>query len=196
VVNGALLRVDRETTDLAPGLWGAVADRLAAAHVVVLSDYAKGVLDPLLCDQILHACAVRGVPVVVDPKGDLRRFRGAAVLTPNEREARTAAGSAYAGADLHTVAARLLEDLPGSALVITQDRRGLVRYDACHAPLALPAHAPAVEDAGGAGDTLVAAIALGLGAGLPLDDALPLANRAAGVAVGKMGTTAVSWREL
>jgi rfaE bifunctional protein kinase chain/domain len=203
-----LLRVDFEQpapAERARELADRVADLLPAHRLVLLSDYAKGALaDP---QALLTRAAARGCRVLVDPKGDhFERYAGAWLLKPNEAEARRAAGLG-GGADPGTGDAaedeafdaamqRLREALGVEHLLVTRGERGMVLYPAQRAPLRVPAQVREVYDVSGAGDTVLATLAAALAAGETLDDAVALANRAAGVAVGKFGTAVVSRAEL
>ena len=198
-----LLRLDEETTapldtEGSAAVIEAVARGLAQASVVVLSDYAKGVL----CDSVLAAtltlAAREGRIVIADPKrADFAAYRGATILTPNEHEVRLAT---RIEADHDTEADRAgkaaLEATGGEAVLVTRSAKGLtlVRRDA--EALHLPTRAREVADVSGAGDTLVAALAVALGANAGLPEAAMLANATAGISVGKQGTATVSRQEL
>ncbi|MBI4185131.1 MAG: D-glycero-beta-D-manno-heptose-7-phosphate kinase [Proteobacteria bacterium] len=201
-----LLRADRET--LAPiagrtrgALMRAVAEALPGVGVMVLSDYGKGVLGAPLTRALIAAAREAGKRVIVDPKGsDYRRYRGASVITPNRRELAAATGLAT-GSDEEVAAAsrRLMERIgvdavlatrggDGMTLVVGAGRRETVRH--------LRAEAREVFDVSGAGDTVVATLAAALAAGVPLADAARLANVAAGIVVGKVGTAVAHPDEL
>jgi D-beta-D-heptose 7-phosphate kinase/D-beta-D-heptose 1-phosphate adenosyltransferase len=198
-----LLRLDEETTaplDAAASaaLLQAVAGNLAAVEVVVLSDYAKGVLCDGVLDEILGLAAGQGRILIADPKRpDFSAYRGATILTPNEHEVRLAT---RIEAEQDTAADRAgklaLEATGGEAVLVTRSAKGLtlVRRDA--GTLHLPTRAREVADVSGAGDTLVAALAVALGAGAGLPEAAMLANATAGISVGKQGTATVSRQEL
>ena len=160
---------------------------------IVLSDYAKGVLSP---ETIAAALALRGsAPVVVDPKHrDLRRYRGAAAVTPNLRELELAAGEALDAEDIASIesAARGLARSAGlEALVVTLGARGMLVVPAEDASIWVPAERREVYDVTGAGDTAIAVLAVALATGAPLSAAAQIANSAAGVAVGQVGAVAV-----
>lgn len=202
--NQQLLRADEET--LAPvstlsldRLTAAAADAMADAGALVLSDYGKGVLPPGTALRLIELARARGVPVVVDPKGpDWTRYRGASVVTPNRKELAEAAGMDTGDTDAIVAAARKLIDTCGlGAILVTRSQEGmtLVSADAAE-PAHLPAEAREVYDVSGAGDTVVATVAAALAAGASLVDAARLANVAAGIVVGKVGTAAVHVDEL
>jgi len=197
-----LLRIDEETTGpfddtIVAILLEALDEALRSASVVVLSDYAKGVLSPDVIQRAIRSARARGRTVVVDPKHrDLSRYAGATVLTPNATEAAQATGIDCATDEAAEAAARLIrQQTGGSAVVITRGARGmsiLVEDDAVH----LPAIMRQVHDVTGAGDTAVATLALAMAASVDIPDAARLANIAAGIAVGKRGTTVVDAGEL
>lgn len=168
---------------------------LAHADVVVLSDYAKGVLRD--APGLIQAARRRGLAVVVDPKGtDFQRYRGATVLTPNQAEFEAVAGRARDDADLVARGEALRAALGIEALLITRSERGMCLVPQGGAALHLPTRAREVFDVTGAGDTVVAVLAAALAAGEALPEAVALANLAAGVVVGKLGTATVSPAEL
>lgn len=196
-----LLRLDEEEplgAEVAPSLIAAFAAALPGAAAVVLSDYAKGVVGDAVLTGAIATARAQGVPVVADPKRvDFAAYRGVTVLTPNQAEAARASG--VEGSDDAAVAEagrRALLQAAAEAVLVTRSERGLTVVRAHRPPLHLPTHAQAVADVSGAGDTLVAALALGLGAGATLEDAARLANLAAGIVVGKPGTATVSAAEL
>ena len=170
---------------------------LAESDVLVVSDYAKGVVSPALARATIDAAGERRIPVVVDPKGsDYAKYRGATVLTPNVRDAKRAAHIApETFVELREVARRLADVLPGSALLITRGAEGMSLF-ADSETMDVPAEAHDVYDVTGAGDTVVAVLAAALGSGVGLADAVRLANTAAGVAVSKVGTASVTLEEL
>ena len=193
-----LIRLDFEDgfpacdgTGIAQRFEAALADKRA----VVLSDYAKGVLRD--APTLIALARARGLPVIVDPKGaDFLRYRGATVLTPNQTEFETVVGRPNDESDLILRGERLRQELDLAALLITRSEKGMTLIEHGQTPHSLPAHAREVYDVTGAGDTVVAVLASSLGAGLAMRDAVSLANIAAGVVVGKLGTATVSIEEL
>jgi len=146
---------------------------------------------------LLRAAHERGLPVVIDPKGsDFQRYRGATLLTPNQVEFEAVAGRIADEADLAAKGCALRDALELDALLVTRSEKGMCLLQRGHAPLHLPTHAREVYDVTGAGDTVVAVLAAALAAGEPMFDAVALANLAAGVVVGKLGTATVSPAEL
>lgn len=199
-----VIRVDTEST--AP-LSGRPSERLAewaerfcaASGAVLLSDYGKGAVAGELAARVIAAARRAARPVVVDPKGrDVGRYRGATVMKPNLSELAGLVGFPirHTG-DMITAGNRLAEELPGTAVLVTRGSVGMALFRAGSPALALPA-APArrVYDVTGAGDTVAAALALALAAGLSDETAARVANAAAGLAVCKVGTAVVSPDEL
>jgi D-beta-D-heptose 7-phosphate kinase / D-beta-D-heptose 1-phosphate adenosyltransferase len=192
-----LLRLDEETTAPIDEATAALvlrqfAEALPTSDVVVLSDYAKGVLSDAALEGALAMAKAAGRRVVADPKrSEYGAYRGASVLTPNEAEIRQATGI-DAGDDIGAARAgrRALDDTGCAAVLVTRSAKGLtlVRRDA--PALHLPTRAREVAD------TLVATLAVALGAGADLPEAAMLANVAAGISVGKPGTATVSREEL
>jgi len=171
---------------------------LDEAHAIVISDYAKGVAPEAFCRWVIDRAAKRGVPVVVDPKSpQLSRYRGARIVTPNLKETAAAAGEPiHSGDDLARAAAMLLEKIAPSALLVTRGGDGMSLFEPGRKEVHLPVLVNEVADVTGAGDTVVATLALALGAGFELREAAAMANLAAGVAVGHHGTWAVGREEL
>ncbi|MBN2887606.1 MAG: D-glycero-beta-D-manno-heptose-7-phosphate kinase, partial [Chromatiaceae bacterium] len=193
-----LIRLDFERS-LAPlaadPLHGSLAEALEGHHLLLLSDYAKGTLsDP---QALIQAACARALPVLVDPKGrDFSRYRGATLLTPNRAELEGVVGVCASDAQLIERAERLRAELALEALVVTLGERGLLLLRPEEPALHLPTEAREVFDVTGAGDTLIAALAAALASGAPLALACALANCAAGLAVGKLGTASVGAHEL
>ncbi len=195
-----MLRIDSERvaplTDTA-ALIEAVGERLEAADVLLLSDYAKGVLLGDSNAALIGAATARGVPVLVDPKGrDFDRYRGATLLTPNRAELALALGADEADlVALLQEAGRLRTELGLSELVVTLGELGMALLDET-GTTRVAATAREVFDVSGAGDTVIATLAAGLAVGLDPVDRAHLANLAAGVVVGHMGTAAIRRDEL
>ena len=199
--NQQMLRVDREqAADLDEAAAAQLVAALAAAEwdALVLSDYGKGVLSPQVIEGALAEARRRGVPSVVDPKHrDLGRYRGAGVVTPNRAEAEAAAGTALRDlASLQERGEAMRQEAGLEALLITLGPEGMYLLDGGAPGMLLPTAARQVYDVTGAGDTVVAMLAVARGAGLGLEHSVRLANAAAGLAVAKVGTTAVGRQEL
>lgn len=182
--------IDAATT---AALCRAIDEALVGAGALVISDYAKGVVTRALCEHAIRAARAAGVPVVVDPKQrDFGVYRGATVITPNLAELERATPHH----DLAEAAAALLPGLDGAALLVTRSADGMTLFRAGAAPYHVPARAREVFDVTGAGDTVVAALALALGAHVSFELATELASVAAAVSVSKRGTSTVSPAEL
>jgi D-beta-D-heptose 7-phosphate kinase/D-beta-D-heptose 1-phosphate adenosyltransferase len=184
--------------DLASQLRARTAASLAHANVCVISDYAKGVMEPSFCRWLIERAAQRGIPIVVDPKAlDFSRYRGATVITPNLKEAAAAAHEPILSPfDLVRAVAALFPVVAPSALLITRGEEGMTLFEPGLPERHLPAVVNEVADVTGAGDTVVAALAVALAAGIDLVDAAAIANVAAGVKVSHHGTWAVTAQEL
>lgn len=201
--NQQLLRADEETlaaiSDIAlDRLLAAAGEQMAQAGALVLSDYGKGVLPARVAAGLIEIARGRGVPVVVDPKGaDWERYRGAAVVTPNRKELAEAAGLPTGSDAEIAAAARALIDRCGiETILVTRSQEGMTLVPRDGEATHLPAQAREVFDVSGAGDTVVATVAAALASGAPLVEAAQLANVAAGIVVGKVGTAAVAVEEL
>ncbi|HWU82378.1 MAG TPA: D-glycero-beta-D-manno-heptose-7-phosphate kinase [Methylophilaceae bacterium] len=165
--------------------------------MVILSDYAKGVLGSAICRDIIGQASQLGIPVLVDPKGrDYGKYEGATALTPNKRETAEACGASM---DDHTAllsGAKKLRDALGlEFLAVTRGEEGISLIDGNNI-LHIPATAKQVFDVSGAGDTVISTLAAGMIHGLNHVEALQLANIAAGIVVGKVGTVPISREEL
>lgn len=193
-----LLRLDFESPRAAldgTALLDEFERRLASAHVVVLSDYGKGTL--VQAQPFIRAARAAGKPVLVDPKHkDFSVYRGATLLTPNRSEFEVAAGGCGSEEELHQRAQQLLGTCEIDALLVTRSEEGMSLVQSGQAPLRIAAQAREVFDVTGAGDTVIAALAVALAAGMPLAEAARLANLAAGIVVGKLGAATVSVPEL
>ena len=181
---------------------GWLLEAIPSVSAIVLSDYSKGVLVPTIIRRVVDIARARAVPVIVDPKSrDVARYAGATVLTPNATEAAAIVGVERLDDDDDAeMAAKVLsERAQVDAVVVTRGAQGVTVYDPGE-PEAPVVHAPTAAselfDVSGAGDTLVAAFALALGAGASIKTAARIGNAAAGVAVSKRGTAIVQAREL
>ena len=174
-----------------------MCDLVSRADAVVISDYRKGVVSEAVARRIIEFANAQSKPVVVDPKGrDYAKYRGATVLTPNADEAGQAANMHIEGEDdVLQAASRLSENCGGAAVLVTRAAAGMTLFSA-NRLLNFPARAHEVYDVTGAGDTVVATLAVALGRKLTLERAVVLANTAAGIVVGKIGTSTVSLEEL
>lgn len=190
-----LLRTDRETrAALKPLTREQVLSRagslMETAQAVVLSDYGKGVLAPPVVGELIARARAAGKPVIVDPKGtDYSRYRGATLLTPNRKELQDATGMAADSGEAVVSAARHLIDTCGvEAVLVTRSQDGMTLVAANGEIHHLPAEAREVFDVSGAGDTVVATLAAAIASGATAREAARIANVAAGIVVGKVGT--------
>lgn len=192
-----LLRVDFEELPHDGGLEAlmSTARGIISAHdVVVLSDYAKGCLARV--EGLIEMCREAGVPVLVDPKGhDYSRYKGASIITPNRLEMSQAVGAWKDESELESRAQTLRQQLGLEALLITRSEQGMTLFST-KGRHHIDAQAHEVFDVSGAGDTVLATLAVGLAAGLGWEDAMYWANRAGGIVVGKLGTSVVTAGEL
>jgi len=198
-----ILRVDWEEVESVEGDTAAALAAHASALVdgadaVVLSDYGKGLLGEDMCAHVLALAKERGLPVVVDPKGaDYTKYRGATLVSPNRKEAELALGRALGDDEALRVGAQELSEANGiDSVVITLGAGGIHFRTADGTEGRVATKARAVYDVTGAGDTVVAQLALHLGAGTALEDAVELANEAAGLVVGRLGAATITREEL
>lgn len=197
-----MLRTDREerhfiSAEAEAHIFHCVQAQLDNMHACVLSDYAKGVLTDSLLASLIALCTETNVPVIVDPKGHrFSRYRGATVVTPNTAEAHIAAENEERHLTLEQVAGRLRDEIGQGALLVTRGPQGMSLFTHHSPPLHIPARARIIYDVTGAGDTVVAVLALLLSTGMDIASAAKLANYAAGVVVGKVGTASVTIEEL
>jgi len=200
--NQQLLRADTETTslinaDTAQKLLAAYDALLPSCQVVLISDYAKGVLTDDVLSGIISRARAAGKPVLVDPKRkDFRGYTGATLVKPNRKEISEAVGQEI-NSDQEVLAAgkKLLEVAQLEYLLITRGQDGMTVLDK-NGPTHIPAIKRDVWDVSGAGDTVIALLAMGIAAGGSVTEAARLANLAAGVVVGKVGTATVTALEL
>lgn len=199
--NQQVIRLDFEESYAADGAFdrAKLIERFTAglqqAQVAVLSDYAKGSLRD--APALIAQARALNRPLLVDPKGtDFARYRGATLLTPNLSEFEAVAGACADDAQLVERGLRLIADLQLGALLVTRSDKGMSLLRSGHAPLHLPTEAREVYDVTGAGDTVIATLAAAIAAGEDLADAVRLANLAAGIVVGKLGTASASRAEL
>jgi D-beta-D-heptose 7-phosphate kinase / D-beta-D-heptose 1-phosphate adenosyltransferase len=198
-----MMRVDHElrtslNEEIAARLMLQFEQSLEHADIVVLSDYAKGVLSDCVTRAAIEAARQAKKPVIVDPKAkDLRKYTGATVLTPNRMELQNACGFDCATDEMVERAARpYLDSEVCAAMVVTRGKDGMSVVSKGEPAVHLRTMARQVFDVSGAGDTAVAAMSLGLAAGANIVTASTLANLAAGIVVGKLGTAVVTVSEL
>jgi D-beta-D-heptose 7-phosphate kinase/D-beta-D-heptose 1-phosphate adenosyltransferase len=199
-----MMRIDQECLDT-PEAEAQVMliDRLVGLleyfkpNALILSDYGKGVLNPETCSTLISKARGLGIPVLVDPKGrDYSKYRGATTLTPNQREAADVCNTNSRDAEATLIAAKgLLKSLELEFILVTRGEHGIALVEH-QGTTNLPAIAQQVFDVSGAGDTVMATLTAGLLAGLNREAACRLANHAAGVVVGKVGTVPIQRDEL
>jgi D-beta-D-heptose 7-phosphate kinase/D-beta-D-heptose 1-phosphate adenosyltransferase len=198
-----MLRLDIESRDAYPDeelarLTARAVELVGKVHAVILSDYAKGALTRELCEAVIHAARHAGVPVLVDPKtSDLSKYSGATTLCPNLSELSLATGVPAHQLDSLLAAARLqMAEHEFEFLAVTMSEKGIRILGPGGGDYYSPARAREVFDVSGAGDTVIATLAAALAGGLHIHTAVELANLAAGIVVGKMGTVPIAQHEL
>jgi rfaE bifunctional protein kinase chain/domain len=198
-----VVRADQEDTGDAPRaletqLLAAVRGALSGVGALVVSDYEKGVVTAGLLRRVLPLARRLGVPVLIDPKPrHFRLYRGASVVTPNQLETEQVTGLRLTGpAELAAAGRRILAALGCRAVLVTRGERGMSLFERGRAPRHVEATAREVFDVTGAGDSVIATLALAVAARAPLADAATLANAAASVVVGKLGTAQATPAEL
>ncbi len=198
-----MLRADTETIrpiskESSRKLYEQALGLMPACDAVILSDYLKGVLTPQLIAQIIAAANQAGKTILVDPKDkDLSKYRGATILKPNQAELGVLSGKKLSDDNSVVLAARdVLQRGEITAMVVTRSAHGMLIVTRDGQTSTLPTQARAVADVSGAGDTVLAALALGVSSGVPLAEAAALANIAAGIVVGKLGTATASLAEI
>jgi D-beta-D-heptose 7-phosphate kinase / D-beta-D-heptose 1-phosphate adenosyltransferase len=199
-----LLRVDDEVI-IHPNpatlntIMTAVQTHLPLAQVVILSDYGKGALPAELCQYVISQAKAAGIPVLVDPKGqDYGRYQGATILTPNAKElSAVARHDLVTDEDFATAALHVKETYDFEAILVTRGSKGMTLIPGLEeASLQIPAQVREVFDVSGAGDTVISTLSAALAVGFPVEDSAKIANIAAGIVVGKVGTAVVTGSEL
>lgn len=162
---------------------------------LILSDYGKGTLNDV--QKMIQIARKVNIPVLIDPKGtDFARYRSATLLTPNMSEFEAVVGKCHSEEEIAEKGLQLIKDLDLSALLVTRSEKGMTLLRPNHAPFHLPTEAKEVFDVTGAGDTVISVLATALADGRSYEEACYLANVAAGIVVGKLGTSTVSTIEL
>ena len=177
------------------GLLNKFQQSLAESDVVVLSDYDKGSLQVI--DQFIAMARKANKPVIIDPKGtDFSRYQGATLLTPNMSEFEAVVGHCVDDEAIVQKGETLINELGIDALLITRSERGMTLLQKNLKPVHIPTRAQDVYDVTGAGDTVISTLAAAIAAGEDMEQAMALANLAAGVVVGKLGTATATIPEL
>lgn len=197
--NQHVVRFDQETSSMmseaeTTAVFEKIEGLIKKVSVVIISDYAKGFLTRSFLTRLITTAVGENKIILVDPKGkDFSKYKGATILTPNRREAAEATGLEENGQDLVDRAGKkLLEDLSLEAILITQGEKGLTLLRRDESVFHLEASARNVYDVTGAGDTVIAALSVAVGAGADYIEAAKLANTAAGLVVEQVGTTALT----
>jgi len=201
--NQQIARVDSESRSpldapVEARLIAGIEKALPAADACIVSDYGKGVVSANVTEGLIRGAREAGKPVVVDPKGvDFAKYKGATVITPNVKEAAEATGwQIESTQELEGAGRELITLLAGSAVLVTRGEKGMALLQGTDGLLEIPAMAKTVYDVTGAGDTVVGALAMALASGATLEQAAEIANAAAGIVVGKLGTATVSVSEI
>jgi D-beta-D-heptose 7-phosphate kinase/D-beta-D-heptose 1-phosphate adenosyltransferase len=198
-----VLRIDRETKkDISPPVLKTLVKRaneiIPQVDVILVSDYGKGVITRSLLKPLIATARKHGKVIIADPKGlDFTKYAGVTIITPNKKEAGLAQGIEIIDeSTLLEAGAGILESTGIDKVLITLGKDGMVLMENHKPPYKIKAEARQVYDVSGAGDTVIASLGLGLASGLPLEAAVTLANTAAGLVVGKVGTATISQAEL
>ncbi|MEQ8315705.1 MAG: bifunctional D-glycero-beta-D-manno-heptose-7-phosphate kinase/D-glycero-beta-D-manno-heptose 1-phosphate adenylyltransferase HldE [Gammaproteobacteria bacterium] len=193
-----LIRLDFEepfSDDIISSVYDRATKLMEDTQAIILSDYAKGVLQDIA--PLIELGRKRNIPVIVDPKGtDFRKYSGATLITPNLSEFEAVVGHCVNEEELVNKGLKLLGELQLQAMLITRGEHGMTLLRPDSPELHLPARAQEVFDVTGAGDTVISVLAAAMAAGESMADATALANLAAGLVVGKLGTAAISGPEL
>ena len=201
--NQQVIRLDRENTSDIPesardSILAEIDKVIEETDVVIISDYAKGFVTASLVSLVIERAKGAGTPVLVDPKGkDYSKYRGASVLTPNQKEALDAAG--LEGDDEETVRSageKLISDHNFKNLVITRGEKGMSLFGENSHGKKIETVARRVYDVTGAGDTVISTMAVSLGSGCDFVTSCSIANIAAGIVVERLGTTAININDL
>jgi D-beta-D-heptose 7-phosphate kinase/D-beta-D-heptose 1-phosphate adenosyltransferase len=198
-----LARIDRETIDhpkphTSRSLLNFLSENVVHFDGIVISDYGKGVLTRKLSQMIIQKARRYKKFIMVDPKPkNFSFYKGATVITPNAKEAGEASGMPVTDFSSLKKAGRiLLNKSRRSILIVTQGEEGMTVFESCNNSFAVPTVAKDVYDVTGAGDTVIGTLALAWGAGAKVKEAATLANYAAGIVVGKMGTATATRKDL
>ncbi|MBI9075411.1 MAG: D-glycero-beta-D-manno-heptose-7-phosphate kinase [Desulfatibacillum sp.] len=201
--NQQILRIDRESKkDITPEqvqiFCGFAQRQIPQCDLVIVSDYGKGVVTPLLMERLVEICKEAQKTLIVDPKGmDYSKYRGVTAITPNKKEASLASGVEITDqTSLEKAAARILETTGAENILITLGKDGMALFSPGQEPFRVHAQARQVFDVSGAGDTVISVLGLSLAAGASYKTAATLANTAAGIVVAKVGTATVTQAEL
>jgi D-beta-D-heptose 7-phosphate kinase/D-beta-D-heptose 1-phosphate adenosyltransferase len=198
-----ILRIDRETNypisqKNEKNILNYIKSNIESFKVVILSDYMKGVLTDNLLKDIIDFMNASKIPVIIDPKGkDFTKYRNATLITPNKKEVETVLDMKITDeAALRIAGKKLLSKLNVEAILITLGKDGMSLFEKDNLITHIPAEEKEVYDITGAGDTVISVVGLGLASGLAIKKAIEIANLAAGITVGKIGTATVTIQEI
>lgn len=201
--NQHVLRIDRETkkdisTSTLDNLAQFIEKKIPDVDLVLISDYGKGLITKNLLSRVILSAKKHNKLTVVDPKGlDFSKYSGVSLLTPNKKEAALASGvEIHDQPSLERAAGKIFENVSLGKLLITCGKDGMVLFEPDKAPFHVRAEARQVFDVSGAGDTVLAVLGLAIASGASVQDSITIANTAAGIVVGKVGTATVSKQEL
>jgi len=201
--NQQVVRFDRESKgdigkDTEQKILQYATDNVKHLSGIIVSDYSKGVITKSLVKGLVKIAAKKGIPIAVDPKvSHFDYYKGATVVTPNNLEASQASGIDIVGEDgLLAAGKKLMEKLASRALLITRGEHGMSLFEKGKKPVHIPTVAKEVYDVTGAGDTVIAVFTLALAAGASMQEAACIANHAAGIVVGEVGTATVKVEQL
>jgi rfaE bifunctional protein kinase chain/domain len=174
-----------------------ILSSLTGLEALIISDYSLGTANPLAAAGVIQECRNRKIPVFVDSRQQLTRFKGATAATPNEPELEALAGKPLDAGSLIAAGQEILQQIEAEALLITRGKNGMALLTRDAEPQMIPIFGSTdIVDVTGAGDTVISAFALAVSAGIPLPHAAELANCAAGIVVMKRGAATVSPSEL
>lgn len=201
--NQHVVRIDHETTENLSAteeerVWRKIEVNIEKVNVIILSDYAKGFLSEKLISRLITTAACDGKIIMADPKGkDYSKYRGASIITPNKKEAAEASGLEEKDSKIVEKAGnKLLKELNLKSLLVTQGEDGMTLFETGKSPKHFSSQARHVYDVTGAGDTVIATLAVAAGTGVELERAAEIANTAAGYVVEEVGTTIIRKKQL
>jgi len=201
--NQHVLRIDRETQkDISLSslekITRFIEDKVPDIDVVLISDYGKGLITESMLSRVIASAKKHKKIIIVDPKGlDFSKYSGVSILTPNKKEAALASGvEIFDESSLEKAARKILQNIDVDQLLITCGKDGMVLFERNKEPFRVKAESRQVFDVSGAGDTVLAVLGLAIASGASINSGVAVANTAAGIVVGKVGTATVSKQEL
>jgi len=189
-----LIRLDFDNKHCSPIDPVAFQNQLTHSDIVLVSDYGKGVLTEI--DRIINLSNAANKRVLIDPKGSFEKYHNAYLISPNKSELRSEIGTWSSEDELKQKVFLLLDNINVEAILLTRSEEGMTLFTKNNEAISIPSLARDVFDVSGAGDTVLAFVALGLGSGLSLVESMLLSNIAAGIVVGKFGTSSLTLKEL